>query len=86
MGTSSAGATWRSRRPAAAFEEVTLGNGFGCARAASGDVTCWGSSAYDAHVPPSGVRFLSIGATDSYVCGIDEDQRLRCWGEYAWNL
>ncbi|MBK6812955.1 MAG: hypothetical protein IPG81_29600 [Sandaracinaceae bacterium] len=72
--------------PSGAFEEVTLGNGFGCARESSGDVTCWGSSAYDAHVPPSGVRFLSIGATDTRVCGIDEDQRLRCWGEYAWNL
>ncbi len=72
--------------PGGAYEEVTLGNGFGCARAASGDVTCWGSSTYGAHVPPAGVRFLSIGATDTYVCGIDEDQRLRCWGEYAWNL
>lgn len=72
--------------PSGGFEEVTLGNGFGCARAASGDVTCWGSSTYGAHVPPSGVRFLSIGATDTYVCGVDEDQRLRCWGEYAWNL
>ena len=72
--------------PSGSFVDVTLGNGFGCARESSGAVTCWGSSAYYAHVPPSGVRFLSIGATDTYVCGIDEDQRLRCWGEYAWNL
>lgn len=72
--------------PVGDFAEVTLGRGFGCARAASGDVTCWGSSTYDAHVPPTGVRFLSVAATDTYVCGIDEDQRLRCWGEYAWNL
>jgi len=72
--------------PSGAFEEVTLGVGFGCAREADGDVTCWGSSSHDAHVPPAGVRFLSIAATDTHVCGIDQDERLRCWGDYAWNL
>lgn len=68
-----------------AFVDLTLGGTMGCARRASGEVMCWGSSTTRAEDPPD-ILLASIGASDDFVCGVDMEGALRCWGGYAWNL
>jgi alpha-tubulin suppressor-like RCC1 family protein len=75
------------------FEELALGDGFGCGRTSAGEVRCWGAgdrgqlgvgpaepAAAPIAVPGvSGATALVVG--DRHACVILRDRRLLCWGD-----
>lgn len=73
---------------------LTTGSGFSCAVADGGVAFCWGSNAngvlggglftpsiQTAATPVSTTRrFVSLSAGSNFVCGLDVDARIWCWG------
>jgi hypothetical protein len=72
--------------PPGPFEEVALAGSFACGLAADGAVRCAGSTS--ALEPPMGedgpLPMTTLGAGQGFVCGLDEDAQLHCWGGLNW--
>jgi hypothetical protein len=54
----------------------------GCALTDEGHAMCWGSRLYGMGMMPApeNVVFSDVRVGDDYACGIDCNQRIRCWG------
>ena len=62
-------------------DQVQLGSGYGhhCAIDVHGVTECWGADTMGQAVVPN-KEFRDIAGSDMYTCGVDENQRLDCWG------
>jgi hypothetical protein len=66
--------------PAGAFTDVTLGDGFACAVAVAGEISCWATSP-GTHVPtPPAGKFRRIEA-ESAVCAVGVDGHVECFND-----
>jgi alpha-tubulin suppressor-like RCC1 family protein len=79
------------------FTDISAGSSTTCAIAADSTAYCWGSNEFQqlgvggskpaASAQPrpvaGGLRFLTIGVGDYFVCGLATDARAYCWG---WNV
>ncbi|MFO0551437.1 MAG: hypothetical protein U0271_23805 [Polyangiaceae bacterium] len=76
--------------------ELRAGVGVACARAASGEVLCWGDNDVGLLGRPMGGVYtrpvavtsaspaVSLVANGSAACSIGADGKIRCWGEAPW--
>ncbi len=58
------------------FVQVEVHKNYGCARAANGAVTCFGTS----HQPDADSRFRTMSTGQSAACGVHLDGSIECWG------
>lgn len=80
---------WNDARTSSiAFQDISLGNGFGCGVTLAGEVICWGEPAGLATLgsPPFG-PFKQVSVSDYawyraevYACGLHLDGTIQCWG------
>lgn len=69
-----------ARAPAGAFQQVSLGYGYGCGVRVDGTVACWPSGGGDGEATPPSGTFREVAAGKRHTCGIRSDGSLACWG------
>ena len=69
--------------PAITFSQVSSGQWHTCAKAATGEVGCWGDDGGTGRTkPPDGIDFKQVSSGSWHTCGIKaDDDTVVCWGD-----